>query len=76
MAAKDRRERYYHFDKTYDPLLALNVDEYLIKNHPHLSAVQRKAVWVTCQKDKNIDWSPVEDQVNQWVKTLYDDKNS
>ena len=54
MAAKDRRQRYYHFDKTYDPLLALNVDEYLIETHPHMNAMQRKAVWVTCQKNHHL----------------------
>ena len=75
MAAKDRRDRYFHFDKNYDPLLALNVDEYLIETHPHLSAVQRKAVWITCQRDKSFDWSAVKDQVDQCAKNIYDDKN-
>ena len=76
MAAKDRRDRYFHFDKNYDPLLGLNVDEYLIKRHPQLSAVQRKSVWITCQRDQNFDWSPVEDQIDQCVTKLYDDNNS
>ena len=76
MAFKDRRDRYFRFDKNYDPLLALNVDEYLIKHHPHLSAAQRKSVWIICQNNQLFDWSAVEAQVDQCVKTLTNDDNS
>ena len=75
MAAKDRRDRYYHFDKNYDPLLALNLDEYLIKHHPYLSLKQRKSVWVHCQNDESFDWSAVKAQVDKVAKQ-YDDNNS
>ena len=76
MGARDRRERYLHFDKNYDPLLALNVDEYLIETHPHLSAKLRKAVWVTCQQDQDFDWSAVKAQVDKCVKKLTNDDKS
>lgn len=76
MAAKDRRDRYFRFDNNYDPLLALNVDEYLIKHCPHLSAKQRKSVWITCQNDQSFDWSAVEAQVDKCVEKLTNDDNS
>lgn len=76
MSAKDRRALYHKFDKNYDPLLSLNVDDYLIETHPHLNATQRKAVWVTCQRNDSFDWVAVKDQIDKCVKTLYDDKNS
>ena len=76
MAAKDRRQRFLKSDQNYDPLLAFNVDEYLMKQCPHLSAKQRKAVWVTCQKDTSFDWSSVEAQVDQCVQKLTNDVNN
>ena len=76
MAAKDRRDRYFRFDNNYDPLLALNVDDYLIKEHPHLSLAQRKSVWVTCQNDQSFDWSAVKAQVDQHVKKIINDDSS
>ena len=76
MASKDRRDRYYHFDNNYDPLLALNVDEYLIKEHPHLSLVQRKSVWVTCQNNQSFDWSAVKAQIDECVTKITNDEHS
>lgn len=76
MAAKDRRERFHHFDKNYDPLLSFNVDEYLMQEHSRLSAKQRKSVRVLCQNNQDFDWTSVKDQIDQCANKIYDDSNS
>ena len=67
MGSLDRRKLFYENDSDYDPNLVLNVNEFLIKEWPQLSAKARKSVWITCQNDSEWDWSDIEGQIDEHV---------
>ncbi len=66
-AAAERRALLLEADDTYDPFLTIDVNEYLIKEFPTLSAKQRQSVWHLCQNDEDFDYDPIHDQIDDWV---------
>lgn len=72
MAAKDRRQRYYHFDNEFKPTVGLNVNEYLIEHYDQMSLKFRRGVWITMQKDPGLDLSSLENLVDQYVQRIAD----
>jgi len=66
-AAAERRALLLEADDTYDPFLTIDVNEYLIKEFPTLTAKQRQSVWHLCQNDEDFDYDPIHDQVDDWV---------
>lgn len=72
MAAKDRRERYYHFDKEFKPTVGLDINEYLIEHYGQMSLKFRRGVWITMQKDPALDLSSLENLVDQYVQRIAD----
>lgn len=63
----ERRALYYEDDDSFNPVLTVDVNEYLINNYVAISLKQRRAVWHLCQSDDNFDFSSIEDQIDDWV---------
>jgi hypothetical protein len=63
----ERRALYYEDDENFDPVLSLDVNEYLIDNYVAMSLKQRQAIWHLCQTDEEFDYSSLEDQIDEWV---------
>ena len=66
-AASERRALLLEADDTYDPFLAVNVNEYLIEEFPTLTAKQRTSVVHLCQNDEDFDYDPIHDQIDDKV---------
>ena len=71
--ASERRALFYESDPDFNPLLVVDVNEYLIENFPQLTLKQRKAVWTRCQLDEEFDYEPIYDQIDDWIIELYPD---
>ena len=52
MANKERRRLYYANDDNFDPLITVDVNEYLIDEWPGLTQKQRRSVWTLAQDDE------------------------
>ena len=63
----ERRALYYEDDEDFNPVLSVDVNEYLIDNYVATSLKQRRAVWHLCQTDEEFDYSSIEDQIDEWV---------
>jgi hypothetical protein len=63
----ERRALYYEDDETFNPVLSVDVNEYLIQNYEAITLKQRRAIWSLCQNDEDFDYSSIEDQIDQWV---------
>jgi len=66
-AASERRALLLEADDSYDPFLAINVDEYLIEHYTTLTAKNRQSVRYLCQNDEDFDYEPIYDQIDGWV---------
>ena len=66
-AAAERRALLLEADDSYDPFLTIDVNEYLIKEFPTLTAKHRQSVWHLCQNDEDFDYDSIHDQVDDWV---------
>ena len=66
-AASERRALLLEADDSYDPFLAINVDEYLIEHYTTLTAKNRQSVRYLCQNDEDFDYEPIYDQIDDWV---------
>jgi len=66
-AASERRALLLEADDSYDPFLAVNVNEYLIEEFPTLTAKQRTSVVHLCQNDEDFDYDPIHDQIDDKV---------
>ena len=66
-AASERRALLLEADDSYDPFLAINVDEYLIEHYTTLTAKNRQSVRYLCQNDEGFDYEPIYDQIDGWV---------
>ena len=71
--ASERRALLYESDPDFNPLLIVDVNEYLIENFPQLNLKQRKAIWTKCQADDEFDYDPIYDQIDWWIGELYPD---
>ena len=67
----ERRALLLAEDPDFNPLLIVDVNEYLIENFPQLNLKQRRAVWTKCQYDEEFDYEPIHDQIDQWIIALY-----
>ena len=63
----ERRALYYEDDETFNPVLSVDVNEYLIETYEATSLKQRRAIWSLCQNDTEFDYSTIEDQIDVWV---------
>ena len=70
MGANSRRELYYESDDNFDPFIKLDINEYLIETWPQLTLKQRTSVWTMAQNDEEFDFSPIEDQIDEFVYQL------
>ena len=52
----ERRALLLAEDPDFNPLLIVDVNEYLIENFPQLNLKQRRAVWTKCQYDEEFDY--------------------
>ena len=64
----ERRALYYEDDPDYDPFVGVNINEYLIENHPGMTLKQRRAVWHLCQTDGDFNFEPVYEEIDAWVE--------
>ena len=71
--ASERRALFYENDPDYDPFIGIDINEYLIENHPGMTLKQRRAVWRLCQADDELDWTPIHDEIDAWVRYVLDD---
>lgn len=72
----ERRALLYEDDPDYNPFILFDINEYLIEYYPQLNAKKRKAVWTTVQNDPDFDYTPIEDQIDEWVDALFNDDES
>lgn len=72
-AASERRALLFEANDAYDPLLKVDVNEYLIENFPTLTAKHRQSVWHLCQNDEDFDYDSIHDQIDDWVFQFADD---
>mgnify|MGYP001204466634 CR=1 FL=1 len=63
----ERRALYYEDDETFNPVLSVDVNEYLIETYEATSLKQRRAIWSLCQNDTEFDYSTIENQIDVWV---------
>tara|TARA_R100000084_G_C4643767_1_gene145419 strand:+ start:959 stop:1477 length:519 start_codon:yes stop_codon:yes gene_type:complete len=63
----ERRALYYEDDETFNPILSVDVNEYLIQNYEATTLKQRRAIWSLCQNDEEFDYSSIEFQIDDWV---------
>ena len=66
-AASERRALLFEANDAYDPLLKIDVNEYLIETYPTLTAKNRQSVWTLCQNDEDFDYDSIHDQIDDWV---------
>ena len=66
----ERRNLYYEENDQYDPLISVDVNEYLIECWPTLTLKQRTSVWTLCQNDEEFDYTSVHDQIDDHVYKL------
>ena len=66
-AASERRALLLETDDSYDPFLTIDINEYLIKEFPTLTAKQRQSVWYLCQNDDSFNYDSIHDQIDDWV---------
>ena len=66
-AASERRALLFEANDAYDPLLTVDVNEYLIENYPTLTAKNRQSIWHLCQNDEDFDYDSIHDQIDDWV---------
>ena len=71
--ASERRALFYESDPDFNPLLVVDVNEYLIENFSDLTLKQRKAVWTKCQADPEFDYESIHNQIDWWIAKLYPD---
>ena len=69
----ERRALFYEDDPDYDPFIGVDINEYLIANHPGMTLKQRRSVWRLCQADEDLDWTPIHDEIDAWVRYVLDD---
>lgn len=72
-AASERRALLFEANDAYDPLLTVDVNEYLIEHYPTLTAKNRQSVWHLCQNDDDFDYDSIHDQIDDWVFKFSDD---
>ena len=68
MPNNERRNLYYAFDEGHDPLITIDVNEYLIDEYPTLSLKARRAIWTIAQNDEEFDFSSIEEQIDEYVE--------
>ena len=68
MPNNERRNLFYQFDEEHDPLITIDVNEYLIDEYPTLSLKARKAIWTIAQNDEEFDFSSIEEQIDEYVE--------
>ena len=68
MPNNERRNLFYQFDEGHDPLITIDVNEYLIDEYPTLSLKARKAIWTIAQNDEEFDFSSIEEQIDEYVE--------
>jgi hypothetical protein len=66
-AASERRALLFEANDAYDPLLTVDVNEYLIENYPTLTAKNRQSIWHLCQNDEDFDYDSIHDQIDDRV---------
>ena len=64
-AASERRALLLEADDSYNPFLAVDVNEYLIGEFPTLTIKQRTSVVHLCQSDEDFDYSSIHDQIDE-----------
>ena len=64
----ERRALYYEDDPDHDPFIGLDINEYLIENHPGMTLKQRRAVWTLCQSDGDFNFDPIYEEIDAWVE--------
>lgn len=64
-AASERRALLLEADDSYNPFLAVDVNEYLIDEFPTLTIKQRTSVVHLCQNDEDFDYSPIHNQIDE-----------
>lgn len=69
-SATERRALYYENDDSHDPMISVDINEYLIEEWPKLTLAQRKAVWTLCQNDEDFDFDPIYEQIDTMVVQL------
>ena len=69
-SATERRALYYENDDSHDPMISVDINEYLIEEWPKLTLAQRKAVWTLCQNDEEFDFDPIYEQIDTMVVQL------
>ena len=66
MATKaERRALFLETDENHDAYIGIDVNEYLIETFPSLTLRQRRAIWTRAQNEDLIDFSVLEDQIDQ-----------
>lgn len=65
--AAHRRQLIQSEIEGFDPCLTFDVNEYLITNWPTLTAKNRQTVWSSLQRSEEFDWSPIIDQIDQFI---------
>ena len=66
-AASERRALLLEADDSYNPFLAVDVNEYLIGDFSTLTQKQRTSVIHLCQSDEDFDYSPIHNQIDEKV---------
>jgi len=72
---EERRALYYEDDPDYDPFIGIDVNEYLIENHPSMTLKQRRAVWILCQTDGDFNFDPVYEEIDAWAEYVIQSTN-
>jgi hypothetical protein len=66
-AASERRALLLEADDSYNPFLAVDVNEYLIEDFSTLTIKQRTSVVHLCQNDEDFDYSSIYEQIDDKV---------
>ena len=66
-AASERRALLLEADDSYNPFLAVDVNEYLIEDFSTLTIKQRTSVVHLCQNDEDFDYSSIYEQIDEKV---------
>ena len=77
MSMRSRRQRRLADDPKYDPMLSLDLDDYLETYYPDMTTTPRTQVWKQAQKEDTeglIDWEPIQEQIDIIVEELFGDK--
>lgn len=65
--AAHRRQLIQSEIEGFDPCLTFDVNEYCIETWPTLTAKNRQTVWSSLQRSEEFDWSPIIDQIDQFI---------